>query len=163
MGGPADQDIRPYDVPGVRHRKVTLAEVQDIGSGCERHVRAVVDGEQGAVPPCDGGEHGQSRKFVACVHRTQLALAGRALVAELDDVDTTGQRGFRELCQVTLLASSVGTQVQTRRSEATPTFCMAGVMRGGHGMTVASTVKVQHGSPGIVGLRGAHAEPDCHT
>ncbi len=55
--GAADDDVGSDDLPCVVHRQVVLAQVQDVGSGGERDVGAVVDGEQRAVAAGRGPDH----------------------------------------------------------------------------------------------------------
>ena len=112
MGGPADQPAGADDVAGDRQRQVVLAEVQHVGARGAGDVGPVVDGEQRAVPPRRVGEHLERGEFAARLQRAELLLAGRALVAQLDDVDAARQRGVGELGEVTAFAAGVGAQVE---------------------------------------------------
>ena len=87
-GGPAD-------------REVVLAQVQHVGTGGERDVRAVVDGQQRAVTGARLGEHLQR-----CQLRRGLERR-RALVAQLHDVDPAGERGVGELGKIAALPAGV--------------------------------------------------------
>jgi len=58
--------------------------------------------------------HGQ---LVARLERAEPLLTDRSLVAQLDDVDPTGQGRLRELGQVAALTARVGTQIKPRRRE----------------------------------------------
>ncbi len=80
----ADERIRAEDAPRDRHRQVVLPEVEHVGPGGERDVRAVVHGQQAAVPPAGIREHLEQAEFLA---RLQV------LLPELDDVHPGAQDG----------------------------------------------------------------------
>ncbi len=86
--------------------------MQHVGPGGASDIGAVVDGQQRAVPAGRIGQHLQRRQLVAGLQRTQPLLAGRALVAQLDDVDPTGQRGVGEFGQVAGVTPGIGAQVE---------------------------------------------------
>jgi hypothetical protein len=86
--------------------------MQDVGTGRQRQIRAVVDGQQGAVTFGGREQNRQRSELVLGLERPELALAGGVLVAQLDDVDATGQRGLGELREIALVASGIGTQVE---------------------------------------------------
>ena len=112
VGGPADQRVRADDVARHGQRQVVLAQVQHGGAGGAGDVGAVVDGQQGAVPPRRVGEHLQRRQFVARLQRAQPLLTGRALVAQLNDVHPAGQRGVGEFGQIATVATRIGAQIE---------------------------------------------------
>ena len=58
------------------------------------------------------GQHLERGQLGAGLQRAEALLADRALVAQLDDVDATGQRGVDELGEVAALAPGIGAQVQ---------------------------------------------------
>ena len=117
MGGAADQRPRSDDFAGDRQRKIVLAEVQHIGAGCAGDVGPVVDREQRVVTTGGVGEHLERGEFVAGLQRSVPLLAGRALVAQLDDVHPARQRRLGECGKVTALAAGVGAQIEGRRSQ----------------------------------------------
>jgi hypothetical protein len=90
-----DDHLVADDLACPRHRQVVLAEVQHVRAGGERDVGAVVHGEQRAVPGAGLGQHLERGQLVA-----RLERAVGTLVAELDDVDATGERGVGELREV---------------------------------------------------------------
>ncbi|GBG40467.1 hypothetical protein NJB14197_52640 [Mycobacterium montefiorense] len=51
-------------------------------------------------------------QLVAGLQRAEALFTGRSLVAKLDDVHPTGQRGIGELSQITALAARIGTQIE---------------------------------------------------
>ena len=117
MGGAADQRSGPDDVAGDRQREVVLPEVQHVGAGGPGDVGPVVDRQQRAVAARGVGEHLERSELVARLQRSELLLARRALVAQLDDVDPAGQRRVGEFGQVAAFPPGVGAQVQRRRRE----------------------------------------------
>ena len=117
VGGTADHRVRADDLARHAQRQVVLAQVQHGGAGGTGDVGAVVDGQQGAVPPRRVGEHLQRRQFVAGLQGAQPVLRGRALVAQLNDVDPAGQRGVGELGQIASVATRIGAQIKTRGGE----------------------------------------------
>lgn len=106
----SDDHLAADDPAGSCRRKVTLAQVQHIRSGGQRHIRAVVHGEQSAVPAAGVGEH---------LEQVELVSGLQVLFPKLDDVDAAGKHRVEELRQVTLSAAGVGTQVQTCVGQAT--------------------------------------------
>jgi hypothetical protein len=88
--------------------------VQHIGAGRAGDVGAVVDREQGAVPASRVGKDLAGGQLVARLERAEPPFTGRPLVAQLDDVDPTGQGGVDELGQVAALTARVGAQVRPR-------------------------------------------------
>lgn len=106
----SDDHLAADDPAGRCRGKVALAQVQHIRSGGQRHVRAVVHGEQFAVPAAGVGEHCEQVEFVSGL---------QVLFPKLDDIDAAGQHRVEELGQVTLSAAGVGTKVQTCVGQAT--------------------------------------------
>ena len=97
VGGAADQRRSVADdVAGHRQRQIVLAQVQHVGAGGPGDVGAVVDGEQCAVPAAASASISSAASSCAGLQRAESLLAGRALVAELDDVHPAGQRGVGE-------------------------------------------------------------------
>ena len=112
MGGQADQRVRPDDLARHVQRQVALPQMQHVGAGRAGDVGAVVDREQGAVPAGRVGEDLARGQLVARLERAEPLLTGRPLVAQLDDVDPTGQGGIGELGQVAAFTPRVGAQIQ---------------------------------------------------
>ena len=100
------------DVARDGQRQVVLAEVQHVGARRQRDVGAVVDRQQRVVPARRVGEHLERLQFLARLQRAEPLLTGRALVAQLDDVDPARQRRVGEFGQVTALAAGVGAEIQ---------------------------------------------------
>ena len=117
VGGAADQRSRPDDVPRDRQRQVVLTQMQHIGGGRRCDIGPVVDRQQRVVPSRRVGEHLERGELVAGLQRSELLLAGRALVAQLDDVHPARQCRLGEFGQITTLAAGVGAHVQGRRSQ----------------------------------------------
>ena len=138
VGGTADHRVRADDLARHAQRQVVLAQVQHGGAGGTGDVGAVIDGQQRAMPPRRVGEHLQRRQFVAGLERAQPALSGRALVAQLNDVDPAGQRCVGELGQIAALPTRIGAQIQASVGEP---------VRLVHTATLATTVGSRHGSP----------------
>ncbi|EUA28854.1 thiamine-phosphate pyrophosphorylase domain protein [Mycobacterium intracellulare] len=88
--------------------------MQHVGARRAGDVGAVVDREQGAVPAGGVGQDLAGGQFLARLQRPEPLLAGRPLVAQLDDVHAAGQGGVGELGQVAALAARVGAQIQPR-------------------------------------------------
>ena len=91
--------------------------MQHIGAAAPRDVGPVVDRQQRVVPARRVGEHLERGELVAGLQRSELLLAGRALVAQLDDVHPARQCRVGEFGEVTTLAAGVGAQVQGRGSQ----------------------------------------------
>lgn len=70
------------------------------------------------MPARGVGQDLARRQFAAGFERTEPLLARRTLVAQLDDVDATGQGGVGELGQVTAFPAGVGAQVEPGISES---------------------------------------------
>ena len=112
---------------------VVLAEVEDVGAGSHREIRAIVDGQQCAVASRCGRENAQRHQFVLGLERAELALTGRAFVTQLDDVDSAGQCCLGELREVAFLAARVGAQVQPCCCQALAPVDVVTGMCGVHG------------------------------
>ena len=87
--------------------------MQHVRAGGERDVGAVVHREQRTVPGAGVGQHLEGRQLVARLERSVGPL-----VAELDDVDATGEGGVGELGEVATTAAGVGAEVEPRVGEA---------------------------------------------
>ena len=120
VGRAADQRAGPDDVAGHREREVVLPEVQHVGPRGASDVGPVVDGQQGPVAARRVGEYLQRGQLGAGLQRAEALLTDGALVPQLDDVDSAGQRGVDELGEVTALATRIGAQVQAGLGEAGP-------------------------------------------
>src|SRR5699024_8723471 len=107
--GAAEDHIGPEHGAGLSAGEVPLADVEDIGSGQEGDIGAVVDGEQLPVPPGRLPENLDGR---------DLGPGLEALVAQLDDVDASGISGIEELGQITPSAPGIGAQVEARPSQS---------------------------------------------
>ncbi len=77
----------PDDLPGDRRRQVILADVQHVGAAGVGDVRAVVHGEQSAVPVTPGPEH---------FEQPQLLPGLQALLPELHDVHARPEHAVEE-------------------------------------------------------------------
>jgi hypothetical protein len=66
-------------------------------------------------------------------------LGGRALVAQLNDVDPAGQRGVGEFLQVAMVATGIGAEIEARVRESRQRLM--------HTATLATSVGGRHGSP----------------
>ena len=86
--------------------------MQHVRPGGARDVGAVVDGQQSAVPARRVPENLQRRQLLARLHGPEALFADRALVAQLDEVDTSGQRRVGELGKVAALAAGIGAEVE---------------------------------------------------
>ena len=106
MSGPG-----PEDAPRDRHRQVVLAQVEHVRPGGERDVRAVVHGQQPAVPPAGGREHLEQGEFLARL---------QALLPQLDDVHPGAEDRVEELRQVAPRPPGVRAQVEARVRQARP-------------------------------------------
>jgi len=102
----------PTIVAGQRQRQVVLPEMQDVGNGAAGDVGAVVDRKQRAVPSRRIAENLERGELVAGLHRPEPLLADRALVAQLDEVDATGERRIGELGEVVAFTAGVGAEVE---------------------------------------------------
>ena len=89
------------------NRKVALPEMQHVCVRRQGQVRSVVDGQQRTVPSRRRRQDSQRGELVLGFERTELALACRILVAELDDVDATGEGSLGEMGQIAVLAPGV--------------------------------------------------------
>ncbi len=118
MGGQADQHVRADDFARYGQRQVALPQMQHIGAGRPGNIGPVVDREQGVVPAGRVGEDLACCQLVARLQGTEPLLTDRPLVAQLDDVHSTGQSGVGELGQVAALTARVGTHIQPRCCEA---------------------------------------------
>ena len=107
--------------------------MEDVGTGSHREIRAIVDGQQCAVASRCCRENAQRYQFVLGFERAELALTGRALVTQLDDVDSAGQSGLGELREVAFLAARVGAQVQPCCCQALAPVDVVTGMCGVHG------------------------------
>ena len=112
VGGPAQHRTRTDDVTRDVQRQIVLSQVQDVGGDRARDVGPVVHREQRAMAAGRVGKDLQCGDFLTGFQRAEALLAGRALVAELDDVHAAGQRGVGELGEVAALPAGVGAQVE---------------------------------------------------
>ena len=121
VAGLAQQHVRADQLARHRDRQILLPGVQHVGAGRDRDVRPIVDGQKLAVGVGDLAQDGQRCELLRGLHRPQRALAGRALVAQLDDVHPRRQRRIREPRQLAEtrvnVAASIGDQVQGRIGE----------------------------------------------
>ena len=111
MAAPADERARAEDAPRDRHRQVVLPQVEHVGPGGQRDVRAVVHGQQAAVPPAGVREHLEQREFLARL---------QALLPQLHDVHPGAEDGVEELRQVALGPPGVRAQVEPRVRQPRP-------------------------------------------
>jgi hypothetical protein len=81
--------------------------VQDVGTGGERHVGAVVHREQCPVPGARLREHLQRGELLASLQR-----AVAALVPQLEDVHPARERGVGERGEVAAGSAGVGAEVE---------------------------------------------------
>ncbi len=126
VGGPPDQHVVAEDAPRDVDRQVVLPEVQHVGPRGQRHVGAVVDGEQRVVAAAGVREHLQRRQFVARL---------QPLLAQLQQVHPAAQGGVGELGEVAALAAGVGADVEPGAGEplaAAGAEVGGGGRRGGH-------------------------------
>jgi RimJ/RimL family protein N-acetyltransferase len=94
--------------------------VEHVGLGRQRDVGAVVHREQGAVPYTRLGED---------LKRGELRFGLDPLVAQLDDVDATSERGVDELGEIAAIVTRVGAEVEAGVGEALADF---GCIESGH-------------------------------
>ncbi len=127
----ADEDLLAENRTGGGNGKVALTEVQDVGADGVGHVGTVVDREELAVPGAGVGEDFQVVQLLGRLH---------ALVAQLHDVDATGQHGVQELREVALLLTRVGAEIEPGVGE----LGAGGACGGGVG----------HAEPPVIGLPG---------
>ena len=80
MGGSA-QDGVAEDVARDRWRKIILAEVEYVGTGGERNVGAVVDGQQCVVAAGGIAEDLQGGQLIAGLQGAESLLAERSFVS----------------------------------------------------------------------------------
>jgi hypothetical protein len=122
--GASDDHGVADDAAGYPDGEVVLPEVQHVGVRGQRDVGPVVDGEQGAVPRAHLGEHLQSSQLVPCLQRPVGPL-----VAQLHDVDPTGEGGVDELGEIAAVAAGVGAEVEAGGGEA---LAAGGGVESGH-------------------------------
>ncbi len=109
MGRATDDPVGADDGPCGVDRPVLLADVDAVGAGSDREVRAVVEHEQRAGRVAQRARLRRSGE--------QLVVAGR-LVAQLEDVDAAAQRGLEHLGQRPAARSPVADEVQARGAQA---------------------------------------------
>jgi len=96
------------DLPGRAGRQVILPEMQDVRADRVRHVRPVIDRQQGTVGRAGGPEGRQEPDLGP---RLQLFLP------QLHDVDAVAEHRVQEARQVALPLPGIGAQVQPGRAE----------------------------------------------
>ena len=111
MAAAADERARAEDAPGDRHRQVVLPQVEHVGPGGERDVRAVVHGQQPAVPPAGGREHPEQGELLARL---------QALLPQLHDVHPGPEDRVEELRQIAQGPPRVRAQVEPRARQPRP-------------------------------------------
>ena len=103
-----DDRLRPDELPGHADRQVILAKMQDISAAGIGDVGPVVHRQERAM---------LGAGFPEYLQIPQLLAGFQALLPELNDVHPVGKHGGEEARQVALALSSVGTEVQPRRSQ----------------------------------------------
>ena len=86
--------------------------MQYLGAGGPGDVGTVVDRQQRTVPSGGIGQYLQRGELPGCLQLAEAKLAGRPLVAQLDDVHPAGQGGVGERGKIPALSAGIGAQIQ---------------------------------------------------